>query len=71
MADFTAQRRFTTREPVLSVDKGLPVGVHTFELVVSDASGNTSKAARISVEVVRVMVPITPVIPVRPITPIT
>lgn len=67
MADFTRQRRFTTTEPVLSVDKGLPVGTHTFELVVSDAQGNRSKAARISIEVVRLVVPITPITPITPI----
>ncbi len=77
MADFTSQRSFTTTEPTITVDKGLPVGTHTFELVVSDAQGNRSKAARISIEVVRLLVPIrpvtpvTPVIPVRPIIPIT
>ena len=77
MADFTSQRSFTTTEPTITVDKGLAVGTHTFELVVSDAQGNRSKAARISIEVVRLLVPIrpitpvTPVIPVRPIIPMT
>lgn len=67
MADFTLQRSFTTTEPVLNVDKGLPVGTHTFELVVSDAQGNRSKAASISIEVVRLVVPIRTVTPVTPI----
>lgn len=57
MADFTLQRRFTTTEPTITVDKGLPVGTHSFELVVSDEHGNRSKAARLSIEVVRLVVP--------------
>lgn len=73
MADFTSQRQFRTRQAVLSVDKGLPPGVHTFELVVRDQSGNQSKAARIRVEIVRFFIPVTPIAPVRPplIDPIT
>lgn len=70
MADFTLQRRFTTTEPTIAVDKGLPVGTHSFELVVSDEDGNRSKAARISIEVVRLVVPITPITPVTPIIPV-
>ena len=70
MADFTLQRRFTTTVPTITVDKGLPVGTHTFELVVSDAQGNRSKAARLSIEVVRLVVPITPITPVTPIIPV-
>ena len=70
MADFTTQRSFTTTEPVLPVDKGLPVGTHTFELVVKDDQGNRSKAARISIEVVRLLVPVTPITPITPVTPV-
>lgn len=66
MVDFTSQRQFKTREAVLPVDKGLPPGTHTFELVVSDESGNLSKASRIRVEVVRFFVPVTPTTPIRP-----
>ncbi len=60
MADFTRQRQFETREAVLPVDKGLPPGIHTFELVVADESGNQSKAAQVRVEVVRRIVPVIP-----------
>lgn len=67
MADFTRQRQFKTREAVLAVDKGLPPGIHTFELVVTDESGNQSKAARVRVEIVRLAVPVEPVTPVRPV----
>lgn len=70
MANFTSQRSFTTTEPTITVDKGLPVGKHTFELVVSDAQGNRSKAARLSIEVVLLVVPITPITPIIPVQPI-
>jgi hypothetical protein len=70
MADFTSQRRFKTREAVLPVDKGLPLGIHTFELVVTDESGNQSKAAQVKVEIVRRVVPVIPVVPITPIVPI-
>jgi len=60
MADFTSQRQFKTREPVLPVDKGLPVGIHTFELAVTDAGGNRSQAAQVKVEIVRSVVPTAP-----------
>ena len=61
MADFTVQREFTTREPVLPVTGNLPVGLHTFQLVAVDQSGNKSRPAQISVEIVRGTV-VTPVI---------
>ena len=70
MADFTRQRQFKTREPVLIVDKGLQPGVHTFELVVEDDSGIRSKAALVKVEVVRLIIPVTPVVPVGPVGPV-
>ncbi len=56
MADFTRQRQFRTREAVLPVDKGLAVGTHTFELVVTDDGGNQSKAAQVRVEVFRLTI---------------
>lgn len=61
MADFTRQHVFRTREPVLIVDKGLQPGVHTFQLVVEDESGNRSKPVQVKVEIVRILEPITPV----------
>lgn len=67
MADFTRQRQFKTREAVLPVDKGLPPGIYTFQLVVADESGNQSKVAQVRVEVVRLAVPIIPVVPVTPV----
>lgn len=71
MVDFTRQRQFKTREAVLPVDKGLPPGIHTFQLVVTDAQGNQSQAVQVRVEIVRQTVPVTPVIPVRPGGPVT
>lgn len=61
MADFTLQREFITREPVLPVTGNLTVGLHIFQLVAVDQSGNKSRPAQISVEIVRGTV-VTPVI---------
>jgi len=69
MVDFTRQREFKTREAALLVDKGLPPGIHTFQLVVTDESGNQSKAAQVKVEIARSPIPVTPVTPVRPVIP--
>jgi hypothetical protein len=66
MVDFTRQRKFKTREAMLTVDKGLPPGIHTFQLVVADKSGNQSKAAQVRVEIVAVRVPVPPIPPFRP-----
>jgi hypothetical protein len=62
MADFTLQREFTTREPVLPVTGNLAVGLHTFQLVAVDQSGNKSRPTQVSVEVVRGTIPVTPII---------
>jgi len=67
MVDFARQRKFKTRVATLTVDKGLPPGIHTFQLVVADESGNQSKAAQIKVEVVRESAPVTPAAPVTPV----
>ena len=69
MADFTRQRQFKTREATLQVDGGLPPGVHIFELVVVDESGNQSKAVQVKVQIVRT-IPVTPVTPVTPVRPV-
>jgi hypothetical protein len=60
MADFTRQREFKTREPQIAVDKTLPLGVHTFQLVVVDQSGNQSRPAQIRVVIARSLTPVTP-----------
>jgi hypothetical protein len=39
MADFGAQRSFTTDQPTITVDGGLPAGRHRFQLVVVDKDG--------------------------------
>lgn len=53
MADFTRQSEFKTREPRIPVDKTLPPGVYTFQLVVVDESGNVSKPVQVKVAVVK------------------
>ncbi len=49
IADFTRRRHYTTRTPQLAVKGNLPVGVHTFELVAQDDSGNRSRPAHVRV----------------------
>ena len=51
MAAFRPNQPVTTREPRVAVDAGLTAGQHTFELVVTDDSGNRSLPARVVVVV--------------------
>ena len=60
MADFRRQRTFKTREPLLKVDAGLPVGTHVFRLEVEDQNGNRSRAARIKLQIVGTREPVRP-----------
>ncbi len=53
MAAFRPNQPVTTSEPRVKVDPGLPAGRHTFELVVTDNSGNSSAPARVVVVVVQ------------------
>jgi len=69
MVDFSRQRQFKTREGVLPVDKGLPPGIHIFQLVVADQSGNKSKAALVKVEIMGIRAPGTPTVPGTPVIP--
>ena len=65
MATFTIGRPVNTREPAITVDAGLPVGSHRFQLEVVDTAGNRSKPDIAVVAVQRVVVPpVTP--PTRP-----
>ncbi len=52
MVDFIHNRNFKTRESILKVDAGLPVGVYTFCLVVENDSGKKSEAAQVKVKIV-------------------
>lgn len=65
MATFTIGRPVTTREPTITVDAGLPVGSHRFQLEVVDTAGNRSRPDVAVVAVQRVVLPpVTP--PTRP-----
>ena len=83
MVDFTRTQRIQTDEPQVKVDAGLKEGRYVFQLTVIDRAGNSSKPARINVEVKRSVIvvdprlvdptlrqPVTPITPVIPITPI-
>ena len=61
MADFRRQKRYTTREPLLKVDGGLPAGTYVFELQVEDESGNLSTWDRLKVTVVDGRIPVSPI----------
>ena len=67
MVDFVAKKSITTKEPMLTVDPGLPEGIYTFQLIVVDNSGNQSKPAEIEVTITKPTVPRTPLSPVTPI----
>ena len=60
MADFTRRRKFTTERPILKVAAGLSVGVHTFQLVVTDEQGNQSRAVKVKVKIFKPRIPVLP-----------
>jgi hypothetical protein len=53
----------TTTTPTVVVDPGLPAGLHRFELVVTDAAGNVSRPALVSVTIGGLT---GPTVPIRP-----
>jgi hypothetical protein len=79
MADFRTKKRFETDVMQIGVDAGLPVGRYVFLLTVIDSDGNSSKPAKLNLEIIRgplISDPIIrdprltdPVIP-RPISPV-
>ena len=54
MARFVRSRRVETRAPIVTVDAGLPLGKHRFQLIVIDDAGNRSRPAEIEVIIERV-----------------
>lgn len=73
MASFRPGQTVTTREPRVTVDAGLPVGVHRFQLVVLTDSGQRSAGDVVQVSVVRTLIvePVRPVEPIGPVLPPT
>ena len=61
MADFRRQKQFTTREPLLKVDGGLPAGTYVFALQVEDEHGNRSNVDRVKVRIVEDRIPVSPI----------
>ncbi len=61
MADFRRKKQFTTREPRLKVDAGLPAGTYVFQLQVEDQSGNRSNLDRVKVRIIENREPIRPI----------
>lgn len=66
MTTFTVGKPVTTAVAEVTVDAGLPLGSHRFQLVVVDADGNSSKAAEVVVQVDRVIAAPTDPTPTRP-----
>lgn len=62
MTKFVVGQTQATKESVVLVDAGLPVGAHRFQLSVQDADGNRSAPARALVQVVLPTVP-SPIVP--------
>ncbi len=51
MAAFVQGRPLTTREPVITVDAGLAIGTHRFQLVVVDSDGLRSRPDTVTVRI--------------------
>jgi hypothetical protein len=47
--EFERGREVVTREPLVTVDAGLPPGRYRFQLVVEDGGGNRSRPATLTV----------------------
>jgi len=60
MAEFAPNKPVTSEEPVGEVDKGLPVGVHVFQLQVEDNLGQVSEAVAVKVTIVKEINPLFP-----------
>ncbi|TAH45624.1 MAG: hypothetical protein EYC67_10565 [Betaproteobacteria bacterium] len=56
MVAFVVGRTVKTAEPVVTVDAGLPIGVHRFQLEVLTADGRRSAAEVVQVSVQRLLV---------------
>ena len=69
MASFRPGQTITTRTPRVTVDAGLPVGVHRFQLVVLTDTGQRSAADVVQVSVTRTQV-VEPLRPVEPVSPV-
>jgi len=61
MADFRRKKEFTTREPELKVEGGLPAGTYVFQLQAEDQNGNRSNVDRVKVRIVDSRIPVTPI----------
>ena len=57
MATFSVGQPITTKTSTITVDAGLPVGSHRFQLEVTDNAGNRSKADVAVVTVQREVIP--------------
>lgn len=56
MTTFVPKQPVSTRESVVTVDAGLPAGVHRFQLVVVDAAGLKSAPVTVDVRIQRLVI---------------
>ncbi|ATE59881.1 hypothetical protein [Thauera sinica] len=72
MVAFVVGRAVRTAEPVVTVDAGLAVGVHRFQLEVLTADGRRSAADVVDVSVQRLQIlePLQPVVRPTPVDPV-
>ncbi len=69
MARFLPNEPVVTSEPLVTVDAGLPVGQHRFQLVVEDDQGNRSVPDVRVVTVVARVVRVTGTVLTQPVRP--
>jgi hypothetical protein len=58
---FVVNKPVVTTTPTVTVDAGLPAGVHRFQLVVVDSAGNESKPAVVAVTIKARTIPVPPI----------
>lgn len=72
MVSFVQGRAVKTAEPTVTVDAGLPLGTHRFQLVVLTDTGQQSAPAFASVAVVRIVTePLNPTLSTGVLSPVT
>lgn len=70
MTRFAVRKPISTEEASITVDGGLEVGAHRFQLQVATADGRVSKPDVVVVNVVRrIVIPDQPIVPTRPVVP--
>jgi hypothetical protein len=67
MVDFRRNKVAKTTRPSVTVDGGLPLGIHRFQLIVANGRGIESEPAEVVVKIVERRLPHDPIRRERPI----